>query len=192
MKFDKKQFAKWLELAKGKRSINKYGNDSEVDPGYISRYLRGLIDQAPSANIIKKLALNAHNNISVEQLLAAAGYLDLIDLTGMFDYVVPKGTIVDFGTIVRSTDQAKSLYEIIQMYLSDEVSNLDNIKIQYDYLKQHLYISSIPKKEDFNDTPQSSLFLLEFEKLSDEDKQKAIEHIKFLQHLAKQKNERNE
>jgi hypothetical protein len=63
-------------LAKGDRSINKYGNESQVDPGYISRLLRGLVDNAPSAAIIKKLADAAWNGVSVHELLSSAGYLD--------------------------------------------------------------------------------------------------------------------
>jgi len=48
-----------------------------VDPGYISRLLRGLIDSAPSARVIKKLADAALNDVSVEDMLIAAGYLDI-------------------------------------------------------------------------------------------------------------------
>lgn len=75
MRFNKEEFARLLDLAKGRRSINKYGNDSNVDPGYISRLLRCLIDTPPSANIITKLAEKANNNITAEELMIAAGYL---------------------------------------------------------------------------------------------------------------------
>lgn len=64
-------------MAKGERSINRYGIDSQVDPGYISRLLRGLIDTAPSARVIKKLADAALNDVSVEDMLTAAGYIDI-------------------------------------------------------------------------------------------------------------------
>jgi hypothetical protein len=74
--FDRERFANLLEKAKGKRSINKYGNDSNVDPGYISRLLRQLIPSPPSAIIIKKLADIAMNEVTAEDLLHAAGYLD--------------------------------------------------------------------------------------------------------------------
>lgn len=73
--FDKDAFAKLLEKAKGDRSINQYGKYCDVDPGYISRLLRGLRDQPPSAEIINKLASRAYNGVTVEQLMVAAGYI---------------------------------------------------------------------------------------------------------------------
>lgn len=67
-----------MTLAKGDRSINKYGSDSGVDAGYISRLLRGAVENAPSAMIIKKLAGVASNGVGGQDLLIAAGYLDLL------------------------------------------------------------------------------------------------------------------
>jgi transcriptional regulator with XRE-family HTH domain len=73
--FDKDRFAELLSKAKGDRSINQYGQHCDVDPGYISRLLRGLRDQPPSAEVINKLASRAYNGVTVEELMAAAGYL---------------------------------------------------------------------------------------------------------------------
>ncbi|MEN6326227.1 MAG: hypothetical protein ABFD18_08485 [Syntrophomonas sp.] len=42
----------------------------------MSRLLRGLLDTAPSAAIIKKLASQAANGVGVQDLLLAAGYID--------------------------------------------------------------------------------------------------------------------
>lgn len=36
--FDRERFGKLLEKAKGSRSINQYGLQSGVNPGYISRH----------------------------------------------------------------------------------------------------------------------------------------------------------
>lgn len=78
-----------LILAKGGRSINKFGNDAGVDPGYISRLTRGLVKNAPGATVIKKLADAAWNGVSIQDLLGAAGYInigenidDQVDLRG--------------------------------------------------------------------------------------------------------------
>jgi len=76
LSFNGQQFAELLRLALGDRSINKYGNDSDVDPGYISRLLRCKTKRPPSADIIKKLATKAYNGITAEQFQEAAGYLD--------------------------------------------------------------------------------------------------------------------
>jgi len=76
LEFDKQRFAYLLSQAKGNRSINRYGADSGVDPAYISRLLRCLIDRSPSATIIRKLADNAYMGITTPDLLTAAGYLN--------------------------------------------------------------------------------------------------------------------
>ena len=75
MEFDKIGFAELLELAKGKQSINSYGKITGVDPGYISRLLRGLVDAPPSAAIITKLVDKASNNVTASGLMEKAGYL---------------------------------------------------------------------------------------------------------------------
>lgn len=75
MAFDRERFAKLLERAKGNRSINHYGLQCGVNPGYISRLMRGLRETPPSADVINKLAAKAHNGVTVEALMEAAGYL---------------------------------------------------------------------------------------------------------------------
>ncbi len=58
-----------------------------MDPGYLSRLLRCLLDTAPSAAVIKKLASQAANGVDVQDLLLAAGYIDSTDRE--FDVVKP-------------------------------------------------------------------------------------------------------
>jgi len=75
MAFDQETFSQLLARAKGDRSINSYGRQAKVDPGYISRLLRLKIKTPPSPGIIKKLADNALAGVTYEELMAAAGYL---------------------------------------------------------------------------------------------------------------------
>ncbi len=75
MDFDKEGFAAILVLAKGDRSINQYGKDAGVDPGYISRLARCLIDKPPSAAVIVKLASTAQSDVTLAEMMAAAGYM---------------------------------------------------------------------------------------------------------------------
>lgn len=75
MSFDTEQFADLLLRAKGDRSINRFGAAAGVDPGYISRLLRGLVTNAPSATVINRLADAAQNQVSAADLMHAAGYL---------------------------------------------------------------------------------------------------------------------
>lgn len=75
MSFNRERFSDLLRLAKGDRSINRYGVSAGVDPGYISRLLRGLVSNAPSALVINRLAETAQNDIRAADLMCAAGYL---------------------------------------------------------------------------------------------------------------------
>lgn len=81
MDFNKKHFASLLILARGDRSINRYGADSGVDPGYISRLSRGLVNTPPSAMIINKMADAAQNKVTAAELMIAAGYLNPASIT---------------------------------------------------------------------------------------------------------------
>jgi hypothetical protein len=73
--FNKEHFARVLAEAKGSRSINQFGIACDVDPGYLSRLLRGLLDNPPSPSILAKVAAQAHNGISYQDMMQAAGLL---------------------------------------------------------------------------------------------------------------------
>lgn len=75
MNFDAEQFADLLLQAKGDRSINRFGSAAGVDSGYISRLLRRLVSNAPSAAVINRLAGAAQNQVTAADLMHAAGYL---------------------------------------------------------------------------------------------------------------------
>lgn len=77
MTFNKEQFAKLLEKAKGNRSINKYASDANVSPAHISRLLRQLLDAPPSPEIISKLSQAAFNEVTYDNLMTAAGHIDV-------------------------------------------------------------------------------------------------------------------
>lgn len=75
MTFDKELFAELLRKAKGDRSINKYASEIDISPAHISRLLRKLIDTAPSPETISKFSQGAHNGITYEMLMQAAGHI---------------------------------------------------------------------------------------------------------------------
>ena len=75
MDFDEKEFSRLLALAKGsQRSINQYGKESSVDPGYISRFLRQKMKYPPSPKVILRLASHAYNGVTTDELMSTAGY----------------------------------------------------------------------------------------------------------------------
>ena len=73
--FDKLTFAKVLSAAKGNRSINQFGTACNVDPGYLSRLLRGLLNGPPGPAILARIAAQADNGITYRDLMLAAGIL---------------------------------------------------------------------------------------------------------------------
>lgn len=74
MGFDKKNFAILLEKAKGRRSINAYAQACDISAAHISRFLRELIETAPSPQTIKKLSDNAYNSVTYTDMMQVCGH----------------------------------------------------------------------------------------------------------------------
>lgn len=72
--YDKEKFAELLRKAIGNRSMNKYAEAAGVSNAHVSRLLRGLLEKAPEAETIKKLAEAAHNEVTYDELMEAAGH----------------------------------------------------------------------------------------------------------------------
>lgn len=81
--FNKELFAELLLKAKGKRSLNKYAEDSGVTSAHISRLTRSLLDTAPTPQTIEKLA-NAAVDVTYEELMIAAGHFKFKDTASNF------------------------------------------------------------------------------------------------------------
>src|SRR5690606_29210491 len=75
--FDRKLFSELLQRAKGSRSLNDFAKQSNVNSGYLSRLIRGERPNPPSADVIKRIASAARGGVTLEDLMSAAGYLEL-------------------------------------------------------------------------------------------------------------------
>ncbi|MCA1031329.1 hypothetical protein LCL95_09855 [Bacillus timonensis] len=73
--FNKEEFANLLDRAKGERSINNFANETGVSAAHISRFLRQMIVSPPTPETISKFAAKAHNEVSYQDLMVAAGHL---------------------------------------------------------------------------------------------------------------------
>jgi|SRR5690606_12089190 hypothetical protein len=73
--FNKEEFAILLERAKGDRSINNFANETGVSAAHISRFLRQMIASPPTPETISKFAAKAHNEVTYQDLMVAAGHL---------------------------------------------------------------------------------------------------------------------
>ena len=67
-------FTKLLNEARGLRTQTEFANDCGVSVAYLCKYLNMKYEKAPTPTTIKKIAASAANNVSLSNLLMAAGY----------------------------------------------------------------------------------------------------------------------
>lgn len=73
--FNKKLFSKLLKKALGSRKMSEYAHHAGISLTYLSELIREQRNNPPMPPTIKKLADRAHNGVSYEELMAAAGHL---------------------------------------------------------------------------------------------------------------------
>ena len=71
--FQKEKFITLWKRAVGDRSYSAFGKEAGISFGYISKYMNGKCDVAPTIPTIKKIA-NAAKDVTYAELLEAAGY----------------------------------------------------------------------------------------------------------------------
>lgn len=74
--FDKDKFSLLIEKALGDRTTTEYSNQSGVNRTYISKFLNKGVNNPPSPEILRRLADAAHNDVTYEDLMKAAGYIE--------------------------------------------------------------------------------------------------------------------
>jgi repressor LexA len=70
-----------LKKSQGNRTLNAYARHADVSAGNLSRIMNG---QKPTPEILRKLSEKAYNNITYEQLMKAAGYMENKPLSNDF------------------------------------------------------------------------------------------------------------
>lgn len=65
-----------IKQAQGDRSLNQFALNCNVNAGHLSRVLNGKFVNPPKPEFLKKIAQHAHNNVSYESLMDAAGYIE--------------------------------------------------------------------------------------------------------------------
>ena len=131
--FNKELFAFLLEKARGKRSINQYANETGVSAADISRFLRQMIETPPSPETISKLSSKAHNNVSYKEFMAAAGHIEIDDITNeQIDNINPdlhqsKEYVIEQSSPFERRNQyeliEKKFFQIVLSYLYDAPFN---------------------------------------------------------------------
>lgn len=77
MNFDKVKFSEILVKIKNSYgSINQMAEKSEVTSAYLSKLIRLMYDNAPSPEILKKIANHSNNLTSYDELMKVCGYIE--------------------------------------------------------------------------------------------------------------------
>ena len=93
-----------IKQAQGDRSLNQFALNCDVNAGHLSRVLNGKFVNPPTPDFLKKISLHAHNAVTYDSLMEAAGYLDS-DLN--IDFDIPKEYADKYE--VRSEDKRQYL-----------------------------------------------------------------------------------
>ncbi len=73
--FQKEKFRTCLLQARGQRTNETFSKESGVSRAYISAYLNLKRNEPPTPEIIRRLAKASQNNITYENLMIAAGFI---------------------------------------------------------------------------------------------------------------------
>ncbi len=72
--FNREKFAELLMRAKGGRTQTRFANDCGLSASHLNRYYNMQKEQPPIPSTIFKISQNAENDVTLEELLDAAGY----------------------------------------------------------------------------------------------------------------------
>lgn len=125
--FDKENFKFLIEKAMGNRKISQYAEDSGVNRTYLSKYINQRLDNPPTPDILKRLSNSAHNNVTYNQLMMAAGY-------------------------ITTNDKKSKNIKQSQKYTTEDKELLDDISSLDDDLKKEAkkYIELLKLKQDID------------------------------------------
>ena len=72
--FDKERFSNLLKQAVGSRTQVAFSLQCGISNSYLSKYINKLMETPPIPNTLKKIADNAENNVTIDDLISAARY----------------------------------------------------------------------------------------------------------------------
>lgn len=152
MKFDKENFSKILMKIKDTYgSINQMADKTGVTSAYLSKLIRLMYDNAPSPDILKKIADNSNGVISYYELMILCGYVDYdnINIDGIIDNFFNKNPNAEFSVSYqdlknRTLDENIALNNLFRNYRNIILQSKD-LGIKYDLFVKDLPDSSKAK-----------------------------------------------
>lgn len=149
MKFDKENFSKILTKIKDSHgSINRMAEKTDITAAYISKLIRLMYDNAPSPDVLKKIADNSNGIVSYYELMIVCGYIDYenIDIDKMIDNFFDENPEMEFPLVSyydlkhRTLEENITLKTIFTNY-RNIIMDSKNLELNYDF-----FVKNLPEK----------------------------------------------
>lgn len=145
MNFDKEDFAKiLLKIKDSHGSINQMAEKTGVTSAYLSKLIRLMYNNAPSPEILKKIADNSNGIVSYYELMIICGYVnyDNIDIDKIIDEFFDKNPDVHFSISYqdlknRTIEENIALKNLFKNY-QNIILQSDSLGLKYDFFVQDL------------------------------------------------------
>lgn len=126
--FDKVKLSELMQKALGERNMSEYALHSGVSLTYISELIKQERDNPPLPKTIRKLAEKAHNGVTYEMLMEAAGHLPKGP-----DFIIDKsdGTVL-IGEVKANTRQDNKNTKDLQKFLNQQEIMFDGVPLTDD------------------------------------------------------------
>ena len=132
MNFDKEKFSKILiEIKDHYGSLNQMADKTEVTAAYLSKLIRLMYDNAPSPEILKKIANNSYNVITYDELMQVCGYREEnIEEVCYTIFLKLEEICKSFSNSTDSLYEIPNAIEDIGEYINDLQNSIKYSKIQ--------------------------------------------------------------
>lgn len=121
--FDQARLSQLLKKAIGSRMQKDFADTIGISPAHLSRIINHKFDTPPSVETLKRIAANAENNITYQELLSACGYIgesDFAEITLPHESL-PASKFVK-ATILTALEANDYSFELLSL---PEVSHYD-------------------------------------------------------------------
>lgn len=125
MKKSYEELINLIKKAQGNKTLNQFALGSGVNAGHLSRILNGNFKNPPSPELLKKIASNSRGEVTYEELLKAAGYIENNDLQGD-NSIYNMENINKFNQLIEN-EHAKILFDKLGELNDEELKQVADI-----------------------------------------------------------------
>lgn len=157
-----------INKAKGNRSLNRFADDCGIDAGHLSRVLRGKMVNSPSPDTLRKIADNAHNLVTYESLMTAAGHLERRFIGDNLALLRGTRTYNEYSEYLKKDFNVEISAILLERY-EKEIEKPDEIII--DYIS---FTENVSTDFFYSDNKEMSMETMQIKDSSSESKYKAL------------------